>query len=62
MNPFDPDLIPLAYFEVECDGSACGSGPVGWHTHPEQHGREPIGRVRVTQGQRTYLPERTDHA
>ena len=57
MNPFDPDLIPLSYFEVECDGSACGSGPVGWHVHPEQHGREPVGRVRVTKGERVYLSE-----
>ncbi|MER7361893.1 hypothetical protein [Nonomuraea wenchangensis] len=57
MNPFDPDLIPLSYFEVECDGSACGTGPVGWHVHPEQHGREPLGRVRVTEGRRTYLSE-----
>ncbi|SET50239.1 hypothetical protein [Nonomuraea wenchangensis] len=57
MNPFDPGLIPLSYFEVECDGSACGSGPVGWHTHPEQRGREPLGRVRVTEGRRTYLTD-----
>lgn len=53
----NPDEIPLSYFEVECDGSACGSGPVGWHVHPEQHGREPLGRVRVTDGERTYLTE-----
>ena len=58
------DEFPLSMFEVECDGSACGSGPAfGWHTHPVQHRSflgggymEPIGRVRVTKGQRTYLP------
>lgn len=57
MEPMNPDLIPLGYFEVECDESACGSGNVGWHTHPEQHGREPLGRVRVTNGERAYLTE-----
>jgi hypothetical protein len=57
VNPRDPDDIPLSYFEVECDGSACGSGPVGWHVHPEQHGRKPLGRVRVSDGTRTYLSE-----
>jgi hypothetical protein len=57
VNPTDPDDIPLSYFEVECDGSACGSGPVGWHAHAEQHGQEPLGRVRVSNGVRTYLPE-----
>lgn len=49
------DDIPLSMFEVECDGSACASGPVGWHIHPRQDGGKPIGRVRVTSGQRQYL-------
>lgn len=50
----DLDQFPLSMFEVECDGSACGSG-TGWHTHPQQYRGEPICRVRVTNGQRKYL-------
>jgi hypothetical protein len=53
----DLDQFPLSMFEVECDGSACGSG-AGWHVHPEQHGWEPICRVRVTNGERKYLIDR----
>ena len=54
----NPDDFPLSHFEVTCDGSACGSGPgYGWHVHPEQHGQEPVGRVRVTKGERVYLSE-----
>lgn len=52
----DLDQFPLSMFEVDCDGSACGSGPAyGRHVHPEQHGREAPARVRVTNGKREYV-------
>lgn len=55
----DEDLT-LSMYEVECDGSACGSGPVGWHVHPFQYIGprlvfEPLGRVRVENGVITHL-------
>lgn len=47
------DEFPLSMFEVDCDGSACGSGTaVGRHVHPRQDGGEPICRVRVVNGER----------
>lgn len=55
------DQFPLSMFEVECDGSACGSLGYGWHVHPEQHGWEPICRVRVTDGKREYLIGQSSH-
>jgi hypothetical protein len=52
----DLDQFPLDMFEVECDGSACGSGTRdGWHIHHRQDGGEPIGRVRVMNHEREYL-------
>jgi len=47
---------PLWWFEVDCDGSACGSGDVPLHVHPvQQHlfaGAHPGTRVTVRNGQR----------
>lgn len=47
---------PLSWFEVNCDGSACGSGDVQVHVHPVQRhlfpGSEPGVRVTVRNGQR----------
>jgi hypothetical protein len=38
------DDIPLSNLEVDCDGSACGSGrDVGRHVHPPQHGIPAFG-------------------
>lgn len=49
----DPDLFPLSAFEVDCDGSACGSGrDVGRHIHPPQGGQEAFGRVVVRDNRR----------
>lgn len=45
------DEPPLGSLEVDCDGSACGSGGVGRHIHPPQGGAA-IGRVRVIDGRR----------
>jgi len=48
---------PLSWFEVNCDGSACGSGNVQVHVHPvQQHlflGGDIGVRVTVRNGQRT---------
>ena len=46
------DDLPLSMFEVDCDGSACGSGGVERHIHPRQDGAAAIGRVRVVENQR----------
>lgn len=52
------DQFPLSMFEVDCDGSACGSGPgVGRHVHPEQHGSNPLARVVVRKGRRVSYSE-----
>jgi hypothetical protein len=49
----NPDGFSLSMFEVDCDGSACGSGPApGLHVHPPQGGWPAIGRVTVRDGQR----------
>jgi hypothetical protein len=48
---------PLSWFEVNCDGSACGSGNVPLHVHPPQRalflGTAAVARVTVRNGQRT---------
>jgi hypothetical protein len=47
------DEFPLSMFEVDCDGSACGSVPaVGRHIHMCQSGDTPICRVRIVDGER----------
>jgi hypothetical protein len=46
------DDFPLSMFEVDCDGSVCGSGGAERHVHPRQDGAAAIGRVRVVDGQR----------
>jgi hypothetical protein len=44
----DPDQFPLSVFEVDCDGSACGSGPAaGPHVHPPQYSGRAWARVVV---------------
>lgn len=44
----DPDDFPLSALEVDCDGSACGSGrAAGLHVHPPQDGAPAFGRVVV---------------
>ena len=48
----DYDQFPLDWFEVDCDGSACGSGDCGPHIHPPQHGRPAIAQVIVRGGRR----------
>jgi hypothetical protein len=52
------DDFPLSAFEVDCDGSACGSGPcAGLHVHPPQDADRAIGRVTVREGRRAgYSP------
>lgn len=47
------DTWPLSWFEVDCDGSACGSGPeCGRHVHPPQDGGKALGRVTVRGNER----------
>jgi hypothetical protein len=47
------DQFPLSFFEVDCDGSACGSGPdCGPHVHPRQDGRLAFARVVVRNSER----------
>jgi hypothetical protein len=48
----DLDEMPLSAFEVDCDGSACGSAGVGLHVHPPQTGLPGIARVIVRKGER----------
>jgi hypothetical protein len=47
---------PLSWFEVNCDGSACGSGNVQVHVHPVQRHLFPGAgtgtRVTVRNGHR----------
>ena len=55
----NPDDFPLGAFEVDCDGSACGSGrDVARHIHPPQGGGDgAIGRVVVRDHERiSYGP------
>jgi hypothetical protein len=46
------DYFPLSMFEVDCDGSACGSGNVQAHVHPPQSGYGAMARVTVRRGRR----------
>ena len=46
------DSFPLSAFEVDCDGSACGSGAVPLHIHPPQWVAPAMARVRVRCSQR----------
>lgn len=47
------DDMPLSMFEVDCDGTACGSGKsVGLHDHPRQDGGVAVGRVVFRDGRR----------
>ena len=50
----DLDQFPLGAFEVDCDGSSCGSDrAVGLHVHPVQIGYGTgFGRVAVRGGKR----------
>ncbi len=51
----DLDQFPLGAFEVDCDGSSCGSPrTVGQHMHPVQIGYAlpGMGYVKVRDGQR----------
>ena len=41
------DDMPLSVFEVDCDGSACGSGNTGRHVHPPQGTGPAVCRVVV---------------
>jgi hypothetical protein len=49
------DQFPLSMFEVDCDGSACGSHIGSRYVHPRQDGGVPICRVRITDGKREYV-------
>lgn len=53
------DEFPLSAFEVDCDGSACGSGNVGRHIHPPQDGRAAVARVRVRNSRREAYSDAT---
>jgi hypothetical protein len=46
------DDFSLSHFEVDCDGSACGSPNVGRHVHPPQNFLPAIARVIVRNGER----------
>jgi hypothetical protein len=54
----DLNQFPLSAFEVDCDGSACGSGhAAGLHVHPPQDGVPAIARVVVRENTRLcYRP------
>jgi hypothetical protein len=51
------DDIPLSMFEVDCDGSACGSANVAVHVHPPQNGCQAFARVVVRDGRRISYTE-----
>ena len=53
------DEFPLGAFEVDCDGSACGSGSVGRHIHAPQGGAPAIARVIVRNDVREAYGEAT---
>lgn len=53
----DLDQFPLSSFEVDCDGSACGSGDCAPHAHPPQDGLPAVARVIVRDGQRVSYGE-----
>jgi hypothetical protein len=47
------DRFPLSMFEVDCDGSACGSGRhAGVHVHRPQWTAPALCRVVVRAGRR----------
>lgn len=46
------DNFPLSAFEVDCDGSACGSPNVQRHVHPVQDGGPAIARVTIRNRER----------
>lgn len=46
------DDFSLGMFEVDCDGSACGSPGAGRHVHPPQNGIA-LARVYVRDRKRT---------
>lgn len=46
------DDLSLSLFQVDCDGSSCGSGNVGRHFHPRQDGGVPLARCVVRDGKR----------
>ena len=52
----DLDQFPLVSFEVDCDGSACGS-PLSAHVHPPQDGSPALARVVVRGGRRIRCEE-----
>jgi hypothetical protein len=45
------DEFSLGCFEVDCDGSACGSRSAGRHVHPPDRGIA-LARVYVRDGKR----------
>lgn len=49
--------FPLGAFEVDCDGSACGSATTGRHIHPPQSILPAAARVVVRNGQRMGYSE-----
>ena len=52
------DDLPLSMFEVDCDGSACGSGrDAGQHVHPPQLYGPAIARVVVRDHERISYSE-----
>ncbi|HTQ90273.1 MAG TPA: hypothetical protein VMK84_12355 [Streptosporangiaceae bacterium] len=53
------DEFPLSAFEVDCDGSACGSGNVGRHIHAPQDGLPAIAGVKVRNSRREAYSEAT---
>lgn len=53
------DQFPLDMFEVDCDGSACGSD-TGLHVHGPQFTGPAICRVVVREGRRVRYEEIID--
>jgi hypothetical protein len=52
------DQFPLSMFEVDCDGSACGSGAAaGLHVHGPQYTGPAIARVVVRDNRRVRYEE-----
>lgn len=45
------DDFPLSAFEVDCDGSGCGSD-CGPHIHPPQDFGPPVAQVKFRKGKR----------
>jgi hypothetical protein len=55
----DYGQFPLGMFEVDCDGSACGSN-AGLHVHSPQDGSPAMARVVVRDGRRVRYEEMAD--